>query len=126
MLKVLRRPFTLNEPSRVSTVTLLPVPIGDTFTPEVSSTSDEYWRPFSGSSLLASWLMTWSRWLVSVSTSGAAAVACTVSVTWPTASCRSTRWRELTFTRTLFATAVEKPVCSAATLYRPTFTAGNS
>ena len=39
----------------------------------------------------------------------------TDSAICPTVSCKSTRWRELTFTVTLLAIALEKPGCSAET-----------
>src|SRR2546425_5774182 len=61
LLNVLRRPLTLYAPSRVRTVTALPVPMGENLVPAVSSNSDEYSRPFSGSSFTASPPITWPR-----------------------------------------------------------------
>ena len=77
LLNVLRSPLTLNAPSRG-------VPFGLLFsadwrTPVVSRASDEYSRPLSASSRIWSPVMTWPRWLESVSTSGDAAVTSTRS-----------------------------------------------
>ena len=69
-MNVLRRPLTLNEPSRGVKP---PVLSADSRTPVVSSASDEYSRPFSGSARVCSPVMTWPRWLVSVSSRVAAA-----------------------------------------------------
>ena len=82
-MNTLRRPLTLNAPSRG----VLPVVSDEppSFTPVVSSASDEYSREMSGSARVWSPLITWPRWLESVSTSGDVAVTCTFSVTWPTA-----------------------------------------
>ena len=66
LLNVLRRPLTLNEPSRGVKP---PVFSADSRTPVVSSASDEYSRPFSGSARVCSPVITWPRWLVSVSSS---------------------------------------------------------
>ena len=85
-------------------------------TPVDSSASAEYSRPFSASSRICSPLMTWLRWLVSVSTSGAVAVTSTFSLTWPTAICMSTRRRAATWTWTLSISAIEKPGFSADTM----------
>ena len=112
LLNVLRMPFTLNEPSRG----VPPVLNADTRTPGLSSASDEYSRPFSGSSTACLPVMSWPRWLESVSRSIEVPTTWTVSVSWPGASCRSTRWRAPTVTWMLSATAVEKPWSSAVTL----------
>src|SRR5687767_649814 len=56
LLKVLRRPLTLNEPSR--TVEALPVLSAESRTPVVSSASAEYSRPFSGSATACSCVIT--------------------------------------------------------------------
>ena len=68
LLTVLRRPLTLNAPSRG----VLPVVSEDpaSLTPVVRSASDEYSRETSGSARICSPLITWPRWLESVSTSG--------------------------------------------------------
>ena len=112
-MKVLRRPLTLNAPSRgVPLVLLLSA---DWRTPVESSASAEYSRPLSASSRICSPLITWLRWLVSVSTSGDAAVTTTFSVSWPTAISRSMRMRAATCTWTLSINAIEKPAFSAVT-----------
>ena len=79
LLKVLRRPFTLNAPSRGVPVVLLFS--ADCRTPVVSSASAEYSRPFSGNSRVCAPVITCPRWLESVSTSGDDAVTWTFSVT---------------------------------------------
>ena len=84
-------------------------------TPVVSSASDEYSRPFSGSARVCSPVITWPRWLESVSTSGGAAVTSTFSVTWPTGICRSTRSRAPTWTCTLSTRRDREPGFSAVT-----------
>ena len=117
-------PFTLKEPSRL--VTVLPVLNAERRTPGLSRASDEYSRPFSGSSTACRPVMSWPRWLESVSSTCTAPTTCTVSLTWPGARARSTRCRAPTFTETLSATAVEKPCNSAVTLYRPIRTVMNS
>src|SRR5215212_5184746 len=68
LLNVLRRPLTLNAPSRG----VLPVVSDDpaSLTPVVSSASDEYSRERSGSARVWSPVITWPRWLESVSMSG--------------------------------------------------------
>ena len=110
---MLRRPLTLNAPSRG----VLPVVSDEppSLTPVVSSASAEYSRPFSGSARVCSPVITWPRWLESVSMSGGAAVTSTFSVTWPTGICRSTRSRAPTWTCTLSTSAIAKPVFSAVT-----------
>ena len=65
---MLRRPLTLNAPSRGVFPVVSDVP--PSLTPVVSSASDEYSREMSGSARVCSPLMTWLRWLESVSTSG--------------------------------------------------------
>ena len=81
----------------------------------VSSASDEYSREMSGSARVWSPLITWPRWLESVSTSGDVAVTSTFSVTCPTAIWRSTRSRAPTCTCTLSTSATAKPAFSAVT-----------
>ena len=62
---VLRRPLTLNDPSRGAFGE--PVLTIDSRAPVVSATSAEYSRPFSGSSTACRREITWPRWLLSVS-----------------------------------------------------------
>jgi hypothetical protein len=103
---VLRSPLTLNEPSRRAFAD--PVLSAESRAPVVSSTSDEYSRPLSGSSV-ACWLeITWLRWLESVSSRLTSLVTWTDSVIWPSGSVRSTRWRAPIPTLTLSAVAVVK------------------
>ena len=103
---VLRRPLTLNEPSRP----LVPTPFWfDSSTPVDSSARLEYDRPFSGRLTICCRSMTWPRSLESVSSSWTPDVTRTRSVTVPTCNVRSTRWRALTATPTSLATVVEKP-----------------
>ncbi len=74
---MLRRPLTLNEPSRGVKP---PVLSADRRTPVVSSASDEYSRPFNGSARVCSPVMICPRWLVSVSSSDATALTSIRSV----------------------------------------------
>ena len=115
LLNVLRRPLTLNAPSRGVPFALELLFSADWRTPVESSASAEYSRPFSASSRICSPVMTWLRWLVSVSTRGEAAVTRTFSESWPTASCRSTRMRAATCTCTWSISAIENPLFSAET-----------
>ena len=69
----------------------------------------------SGSARVCSPVMTWPRWLESVSTSGCVAVTSTFSVTCPTGIFRSTRRRAPTWTWTLSTIASANPVFSAVT-----------
>ena len=50
----------------------------------------------------------------------------TLSVTAPTRSVRSTRWRALTATGKASATEVENPTAAASSMYVPAFTSRNS
>ena len=95
-------------------------------TPVVRSASAEYSRPFSGRPRVCSPVITCPRWLESVSTSGAAAVTWTFSVSCPTVMVRSTRGREPTCTCTLSTSATAKPLFSAVITYVPGFTVKNS
>ncbi len=94
-MNVLRRPFTLNEPSRG---VCPPVFRAERRTPVVSSASEEYSRPFNGSARVWSPVITCPRWLVSVSSRVAAAETSTRSVICPTCMARSTRCRAPTVT----------------------------
>jgi len=84
-------------------------------TPVLSSARAEYSREMSGSARICSPLITWPRWLVSVSTSGCVAVTSTFSDTWPTGIFKSTRSRAPTCTCTWSTRATAKPVFSAVT-----------
>ena len=106
-MNVLRRPLTLNAPSRGVPLVLLFS--ADWRTPVESSARAEYSRPFSASSRIWSPVITWLRWLESVSISGDEPVTTTFSDSWPTASCMSTRSRAPTCTWTLSVSAIEKP-----------------
>ena len=65
-------------------------------------------------------LITWPRSLESVSIMEATAATTTDSVTTPTCSVASTRWRAPTSTRTSVVN-FENPACSTARLYGPAF-----
>ena len=106
LFSVLRRPLTLNDPSRGAFGWPM-VPI-DSRAPVVSATSAEYSRPFSGSSTACRREIAWPRSLLSVSSRLTSPVTWTVSRAWPTASTRSTRWRAPMPTATSSAVAVEK------------------
>ena len=95
-MNVLRRPLTLKAPSRGVPFVLLFS--ADWRTPVASRASAEYSRPFSASSRIWSPVITWPRWLVSVSMSGNAAVTTIRSVSCPTDIDRSTRMRAATCT----------------------------
>ena len=112
-MNVLRSPLTLNAPSRGVPFVLLFR--ADWRTPVESSASDEYSRPFSASSRIWSPVITWLRWLESVSMRGDAAVTTTFSESWPTAICMSTRSRAATCTWTLSTSASANPAFSAVT-----------
>ena len=114
LFTVLRSPLMLNEPSR--TVDAEPVLSAESRTPGLSSASEEYSRPFNGSSTACSPVISCPRWLESVSSRGEAPMTSTVSVSAPGVSRRSTRWRAPTVTCTSSATATEKPWSSADTL----------
>src|SRR5215470_5036889 len=65
LLNVLRRPLTLNAPSRGVPFALELLFNADWRTPVDSRASAEYSRPFRASSRMYSPLITWLRWLVS-------------------------------------------------------------
>ena len=84
-------------------------------TPVVRSASEEYSREMSGNARVWSPVMTWPRWLESVSINGEVAVTSTFSLTCPTGICKSTRKRAPTWTMTLSTIAMANPVFSAVT-----------
>src|SRR5262245_46040050 len=126
LLNVLRRPFTLNAPSRGVALALELLLSADWRTPVVSSASAEYSRPLSARPRIWSPVITWLRWLVSVSTSGDAAVTRICSLSAAIVIDRSTRSRAATCTCTLSTSAIEKPLFSAETTYTPGRTVLNS
>ena len=112
LLAVLRRPLTLNEPSRP----LVPMPFWfDSRTPVESSARLEYERPFSGRLTICCRSMTWPRSLESVSSSCAPPDTTTSSVRPPTCRLKSTRWRAFTATPTFLAIDGVKPWQAAVT-----------
>ena len=112
LLNVLRRPLTVNAPSRPVPALLL---IAERRTPVVSCINAEYSRPLSGSATTCSAVTTWLRWLESRSSLTLCALTSTASLRVPIASAKSARARAPIARRMSSMTAGENPSSSPRT-----------